>query len=44
MNIDNSEKLIAFRYKLRNFSAVNLTNKKETIALGFDSSCGKRML
>ena len=44
MNIDNSEKLIAFRYKLRNFSAVNLTNKKETIALGFDSSSSKRML
>ncbi|MEG3952676.1 hypothetical protein QUA09_28705 [Microcoleus sp. SVA1B1] len=44
MNIDKSEKLLAFRYKLRDFSAVNLTNKKETIALWFGSSCGKRML
>ncbi|MEG4116262.1 MULTISPECIES: hypothetical protein [unclassified Microcoleus] len=44
MNIDNSQKLIAFRYKLRKFSAVNLTNQKETIALAFGSSCGKRML
>ncbi|WP_341734312.1 hypothetical protein [Microcoleus sp. EPA2] len=44
LDIDKSEKLRAFRYKLRAFSAVNLTHKKETIAIWFTSSCGKRML